>query len=245
MRIWIYVLCFNESHFVGNFLTAYRGAERIVVYDNHSTDNSVELLRKDSRTEIRYFDTKDQIRDDIYLKIKNNCWKEARGDADWVIIIDFDEILTYFPDMDLDLSHAGDNTIIKPYGYNMISFDAPLYTSDHPWKWSQKGTYHEPAEKLCCFRPDEIIEINYAVGAHSANPTGNVRIYRSPEYKLLHYKAWNFDLYMKKAEYCRTRLSALNKKMGWGFQYLNTEEQNRNMYMAGMTLAKPITDIKI
>lgn len=243
MKIWVYTLTYNEKHFVGNFLTAYKDAERIIVYDNYSTDNTVERLLKDSRVTVKYFDTNCQIRDDIYLDIKNNCWKEAKGEADWVIVVDFDEIFTRFPELDLDLTPTQDYTIIKPYGYNMISMDAPLYTEYHPWEWSQKGTYHEPAEKLCCFRPDKITEINYAIGAHTAKPEGDVKIYYSKEYRLLHYKAWNYNLYMEKAELCRNRLSDVNKRMGWGFQYLNTEEQNKNMYLAGIKLAKPIIEL--
>lgn len=237
-KIWVYVLCFNESHFVGNFLTAYKDAEKIIVYDNYSCDESVQLLQSDKRVEIRYFDTKCQIRDDIYLGIKNNCWKEARGKADWVIVIDFDEIFCRFPELDLKL--PVDYTIIKPFGYNMISKHAPLYTNDHPWRWSKKGTYHEPAEKMCCFRPDRIEEINYAVGCHSANPKGDVRVLYDKTYRLLHYKAWNMDVYLSKAAICRKRMSENNMKMGWGFQYLNTDEENRNQYLAGINLAKPI-----
>lgn len=239
MKIWVYTLCYNESHFVGNFLTAYKDAECIIVYNNNSTDNSCELLKYDPRVEIRYFDTGGEIRDDHYLAIKNNCWKEARGKADWVIVVDFDEIFTRFPEMDLNLQKAKDYTIIKPMGFNMISKDAPLYTDDHPWRWSQRGTRHEPADKPCCFRP-ELQEINFAVGAHTASPVGDVRILDSKDYALLHYKAWNYDLYMQKAAEYKKRLSLINKKMGWGFQYQNTEEQNRNMYLAGINLAKPI-----
>ena len=246
MKIWVYALCYNESHFVGNFLTAYKEAERIVVYDNYSTDNSVDLLQKDHRVEIRYNDSGGEIRDDIYLSIKNNCWKEARGKADWVVIVDFDEIFLRLTsevmDIDLDKPYGDGYTIIKPYGFNMISMDAPLYTDDHPWRWSQKGTYHTPNEKLCCFRPDKIKEINYGVGCHTCNPRGDVRIYYQPEYKQLHYKAWNYDLYMTKARLYRNRLSSINKSQGWGFQYVGDDEEQSNMFMAGVTLAKPILD---
>jgi glycosyltransferase involved in cell wall biosynthesis len=257
--IWVYTLCYNESHFVGNFLTAYKEADRIIVYDNYSTDNSVELLQQDPRVEIRYYDSYDKIRDDLYLKVKNNCWKEARGKADWVIVVDFDEVFTRMEKtddqvtIDLDLSYSFDAgyNIIKPYGYNMISVDAPLHTSDHPWVYSKKGTYHPPEDKMCCFRPDQISEINFDPGCHTANPLdmngkkAGIKIYNTKEYKMLHFKAWNFDLYMERAELYTKRMSEINIRMGWAFQYMHTMEQQRSMFMAGVNLAKFIFDIEV
>jgi hypothetical protein len=257
--IWIYALCYNESHFVGNFLTAYKDVDRIIVYDNYSTDNSVELLKCDSRVEIRQYDSNNEIRDDIYLKIKNNCWKETRGKVDWVIVVDFDEIFTRMVksgneiiyDLDLYEPYKQGFNIIKPYGYNMISFDAPSFTTDHPFKHCQKGIYHPPAEKLCCFRPDQISEINYNAGAHLADPfdmngsKDGVRIYRNKDYKLLHFKAWNYKLYVERMAMGRNRLSDINKMNGWGYQYLNTDEGNGGQFLSGLHIAKNIFDIEI
>lgn len=257
--IWVYTVCFNESHFVGNFLTAYQGADKIIAYDNYSTDNTVELLKRDPRVEVRYYDTGGKIRDDIYLQIKNNCWKEARRKADWVVVVDFDEIFTRMESskslnlvkFNLDLSelHNAGFNIIKPYGYNMISWDAPLFTNDHPWEHSKKGTYHPPEDKMCCFRPDHIQEINYVIGAHQANAVTisgqEVKVYRHKDFKVLHYKAWNHDLYMERANVYRERMSELNKKNRWAFQYLYSQEEHEHMYMAGMNLAKHILDIEV
>ena len=254
--IWVYVLCYNEIHFVRNFFTAYKDADRIILYDSYSTDGTTELAESLGAT-IFQIDTGDQLRDDIFTDIKNNCWKEARGKADWVIIVDFDEIFNRIVkegdkitcDIDLTKPYNEGYNIIKPYGYNMISVEAPLDTDDHPFIHSQKGTYHPPAEKLCCFRPDQISEINYDHGSHLANPldinggTDSVRIYNNKDYKLLHYIAWNYELYMEKMRTGRRRLSNLNKKNGWGYQYLNTDEQNSGMFFAGLNIAKYIFDI--
>ena len=257
--IWIYALCYNESHFVGNFLTAYKDAAKIVIYDNESTDNSVELLKQDPRVEIRSFCTNKEFRDDIHILIKNNCWKEARGKADWVIVVDFDEIFTRMSgthdnplfDLDLSVPYTNGFNIIKPIGYNMISFDAPLYTKDHPFVHSKQGTYHTPENKMVCFRPDCISEMNYAPGCHDAFPLDmngsleGIRVFIREEFKLLHFSAWNIDVSMKRFEGYQKRLSQINKDNGWGFQYLLPLEEQRNMYLAGMNLRKYILDIKI
>jgi len=259
-------LCYNESHFVKNFLTAYKDADKIIVLNNMSTDNSVELLKEDPRVEVRDWDSGGKIRDDLYLEMKNNVWKEARGKADWVIVVDFDEIFTraveikdqnldtekvgWKFDLDLTVPHNEGFNIIRPYGYNMVSLDAPLYTDDHPHVHSGKGAYHVPSEKLACFRPDEISEINFIAGAHWANPldmdgtTKNVRIYFQPHYKLLHYKFWNIDYYMERMENYQERMSQQNKDMGWGYHYLLPLEEHDHTFRNGEKLSEPLFDIK-
>lgn len=256
-KYWVYTLCYNEGHFVKHFLYAYKDAGRIIVYDNMSTDRSVELLQQDSRVEVRPYDSGGQIRDDLYLEMKNHAWKEARGKAEWVIVVDFDEIFTRAlpnggdPIFDLDLSvptKQGYN-VIKPYGYNMISLNAPLGGDGHPWQHSQKGTYHVPEEKLCCFKPAEISEIRYVSGAHWASPldmaqsTKGVRICIAPEWKLLHYKFWNLELYMEKIADYQKRLSEWNRKFGAGWHYTESLEWHRNCFVNGAAISQYVFDI--
>ena len=54
---------------------------KVVVFDNYSTDNSVELLSKYPWIEIRQFHSDGQ-NDIIQAQIKNQCWLEAKGKAD-------------------------------------------------------------------------------------------------------------------------------------------------------------------
>jgi len=258
-RIWVYTIAYNEGPFVKNFLAAYKDAERIIVYDNMSTDDTVQLLSIDPRVEIRKHDSKGQIRDDLYLEIKNNCWKEARGLADWVIVVDFDEIFTRAilidgnPIFDLDLRDAFYNgwNVFKPYGYNMVSLEAPLYATGHPFEYSKKGVFHHPAIKMCCFRPDQIAEIRYEPGCHTANPidmtggTDYVRILMNSDFKLLHYKFWNVDHYMKRMSDYQTRMSDQNRIHGWGWHYMKPLSEHHQMFVCGCDLARPLFEIEI
>jgi hypothetical protein len=255
-RIWVYTIAYNESFFVNNFLDAYKDAERIIVYDNMSTDNTVELLLQDDRVEVRQYDSGGKIRDDLYLDIKNNCWKESRGLADWVIVVDFDEIFNrvrqvdgqIMYDLDLTDAFANDWHMFKPYGYNMISIEAPLYASGHPAMYSNRGIFHSPSSKMCCFRPDKIKEINYAAGCHEAMPegvSGDVRILINEDYKLLHYKFWNVDNYMKRMADYQTRMSKENEVYGWGWHYMIPMSEHYQMFVCGYDISKPLFDITI
>lgn len=255
MKIHVYSISYNEGPFVKHFLAGYKDAERIVVFDNMSTDDTVSLLLKDPRVEVRQYDSDNKIRDDYYLDIKDNAWKEACGVADWVIVVDFDEIFNRCtlgqqeaPHFDLNLDYADKEgfNIIKPLGYNMISLDAPLYAEGHPYTYSKNATYHVPEEKMCCFKPAEISEMRYHIGAHGADPldkdggTSKLRICMYPEYKLLHFKFWNLETYMKRMAEYQTRLSEWNIGRGAGWHYRHSLEYHRNLVINGSKIAVPL-----
>ena len=252
MRIWVYTICYNEQHFVRHFLSAYSEAERIIAYDNQSTDNTCEMLSRDPRVEIRINDSGNEIRDDLYLSIKNNCWKEARGQADWVIIADFDEVfcMAYrnqnneaIFSLDLNNPHNEGYTVIKPYGYNMVSLDAPLGADGHPFLHCQNGVYHWPQEKPCAFRPDKITETNYYPGCHGMNAEGEVNIYNRPEYKLLHFKLWNINHYLDRMRLYSSRISAINRNQGWGEHYLWPIERHEKAFRDAFAASKNLFEI--
>ena len=257
-RIWVYTACYNEEYFVKHFLAGYKDAERIIVYDNMSTDNTVELLMEDPRVEVRPFDTQGQLRNDLLLDIKNDAWKEARGLADWVIMADFDEIfnrcqlIRHKAVFDLDLNSIRDRgfNIIKPFGYNMISMNAPMGKSGHPYSYVNRAIYHVPEEKMLCFRPDKIFEIRYYCGAHICAPIDmnqsidGIRVYISPECKSLHFKLWNFEYYMERIKVMRERQSKFNRGMGTGWHYDMDDQYHKDMFLRSYDLSKPLFRVK-
>jgi len=252
MKIWVYTIAFNEAHFVKNFLRAYKDAEKIIVYDNMSTDHTADLLKQDPRVEVRIHDSGGEIRDDLYLQIKNNCWKEARGKADWVIICDFDEIFTRAIQpgiFDLFLgSDLADIDIIKPNGYMIYEENMPLFKDHNPLTHNLKGIYDLNSEKLCCFRPDKVKEINYDPGCHSANPVGfngGLSYHRDdPNYRLIHFKYINITHYFDRLAQYKLRMSQYNLSTGFGVHYTWSYETHRDIYMKGLLESKPLFQIE-
>jgi glycosyltransferase involved in cell wall biosynthesis len=257
-RVWIYTVCYNEAHFVKNFLSGYAGAERIVVYDNYSTDNTVELLGQDSRVEIRMLNTEGKLRDDLHMDIKNHSWKEARGKADWVLTVDFDEIFNRCiqengkAKFDLDfreVSKLGCN-IIRPYGYNMISLDAPMGADGHPYQYANRAIYHVPEEKMVCFNPNQIKEMRFHCGAHECAPldydqsTANIRVCCLDQFKILHYKLWNMDHYLNRIKLLKERQSEFNRGMGTGWHYDMGEQYHRDVFLRSWELSKPLFEVE-
>ena len=127
MKLHVYTVCWNEEELLPFFFKHYeRFADKIVAYDNMSDDSTPEILGAHPLCERRAFDTGGKVRDDLLLKVKNNAWKESRGEADWVIVCDADEFI-FHPDLVgyLDSCRERDITIPQPTGFSMVCDDWP------------------------------------------------------------------------------------------------------------------------
>ena len=89
-----YFLCYNESNILPHLIKYYSTfCEKIHIVDNHSTDNSREIVESFSNTEFSTFDSNGEFNDHSNKEVKNNIWKKSRGKADYVILGDTDEFL--------------------------------------------------------------------------------------------------------------------------------------------------------
>ena len=118
MNITIYTIAYNEEFMLPFFIKWYKDKFsdcKIVIYDNYSTDNTVQIAL-DNNCEVIQYDTNNQLSDSKYLEIKNNCWKDAT--TDWVLVCDVDELL----DINSSLLNT-DQTLFKSKGYNMCNVE--------------------------------------------------------------------------------------------------------------------------
>lgn len=102
------------------------GIDKLIVYDNYSTDNTVKELSKYNFVEIRYYKT-ESFNDWAILDIKNNVWKEYKNEYDWCIISDFDEVLysrKNFKEVLKEKSKQG-KTYLNKIGLNLLSREFP------------------------------------------------------------------------------------------------------------------------
>ncbi len=226
MKIHVYTLCWNEEIILPYFLKHYETiADKIIVYDNMSTDSSLNILKTHPKVEIRVYDSNNQIRDDLYLDIKNNCWKDSRGRADWVIVVDTDEFIYHLDLYDfLKKKYSKGITLCKPKGYLMVSEKLPT-TKGMIYDELKRGIPQEASSKSAIFNPNKIEEINYSAGAHSCEPTGEIKLYESSgDLKLLHYKVLSLDYLLTRSRQCKERLSEVNKQNNWGKHYTVDEQ---------------------
>ena len=232
MNIHLYTFCYNEEFIIPYFLRHYLPiVSKIIVFDNYSTDKSVDLLQQHQKVFVKKIDTGDKFRDDVKRELTNNAWKRSKGHADYVIVLDIDEFL-YHPNFLEELVRLKQTgyTVIRPIGYDMITADLPA-TTGQIYDQVKEGMRNREWDKMALFDPNKIEEINFSPGAHWCLPEGYVKaLKRDHDFKLLHFRYLGFDYVLDKHKKRAARLSDINLKNNWGYHYLFDDERQRKIF---------------
>jgi len=239
--IEVFAICYNEEKIMPFFLKHYsKFCSRAAIFDNHSTDRTVEIIENFAKTfpiQLIPYDTNGTLDDSVYLSIKNNCWKKS--EADYVIVVDSDEFVYHENIKKFIIDNP--KSIYKPKGYNMVS---DIFPTGDDILQTKTGKYASNYSKLALFNPREVLEINYQPGCHNASPIltdgCNKTITEDGELKLLHYKNLSFEYRITKHTEYAKRLSEFNKGTGAGIHYLFNENQQREEFL---TLQKEAINI--
>jgi len=213
--------------------------ERMFVYDNGSTDRSRELLQESDKVELRHFDRGDSF-NLTHLAIMNQCWKESRGKADWVIIADIDEFL-YHPQLRDYLTYCRRNhfTVVQPLGMEMISADFP-HPADDLTRAIRRGLASHWMDKLAIFDPDAIDEINYHPGRHTAAPQGLIIYPPERAVRLLHYKNLGAEYLVARTAELRERKTDVDRARNFSIHLDHPVEQLRAHFAAMLAAAEEV-----
>jgi hypothetical protein len=182
--------------------------------------------------DVRLFGTAGVLSDADYLEVKNNCWKGS--DADWVIIVDDDEIL-YKPPFEDETA-----SIIRTQGFEIYSHDMPKDS----FLELQEGEVNNNYSKLCVFNPNRIKEINYIYGCHEARPAGDI-VYSVSKLPLLHYRSIGgpHRLIERQRSYI-PRMSEVNKRWGLGAHYYShTDYEKLNQWKESYKKRVPLSSV--
>ena len=227
MRIDLYTSCWNEERYIPFFLRHYEPlVDRIVVFDDGSTDRSLELLAASPKVELRRLKQGESF---VLMQQQelNQCWKESRGRADWVFIIDMDEQV-YHEDLRNYLAQcqAAGVTILNPVGLDMVSayFPPPNLVLTETVRLCVRAFLQD---KLAVFDPNAIDEINYTPGRHLARPTGRVIFPEKRDVKFLHYKQLGLDYLLARSRELASRKTDFDRVRGWGLHYDRSDEEDR------------------
>lgn len=230
-----YVLCYNEMDKLPLVVKYWENvADKVIVYDNESTDGSVEYLKQFPFVDVRTFKSENTMREDIHMELRNNIWKESRGKADFVIFGDLDEVV-WSDDFVGILKKA------KERGITLLEFPFVSVISDK--EVSTDRFVHEQdvsffrdkamgQGKVNLFSPDDIKEIQYAPGAHKCSPTGNVKRERIADGSIctFHLDPLELTIYTKKMVKTFKRLSQVNKRNRWGTHYTDNIDVIQNRF---------------
>jgi len=221
--IHLYAVSWNEAKILPFVMEYYLSfVDHFYIYDNYSDDETDELLNKYPQVTVQKYDTGGTFNDVVHQQIKNTVWKQSRAKADWVIVIDMDELI-YHPELIAKLSDKNNKaTIYKPKGFDMVTTEFPD-ASKPIIETVQKGVPSFWLDKCILFNPNKIVDINYLPGAHECYPEGIVRF---DEYttKLLHYKYIGFDYVMSRIFSYRKRISQVNIEMDYGMHYFEEDQ---------------------
>ena len=242
--IHLYTFCWNEMDilpFVIDYWKQY--VTHAFVYEKGSTDGSREYLQQFDWITILDHPV-DGLNDIAHMQIKNNCWKESRGKCDLVVVCDMDECLWSW-----DIDNALKKFIDGGYSHKRFTFYNLKGTSEPTY---EEGKYlHEiidkvqkcPNDKVLLFNPYKVQEINYTVGAHTCNPTGEINGYKDEDIIAIHInKGFGAEYQIKRFKELNRRLSDVNRRYGLGIHYTFSEQKLLNDYTRAVEESISMTD---
>jgi hypothetical protein len=247
--VW-YVLCWNEMPILP-FMIDYwkRIARKVVLYDNNSTDGTLDYLKAFDWIEVRPYpkSTDDTLNDRINYEIKNECWKEQKDKCvDFVLVTDLDEIL-WANNLASKLQFFKDNevAVVRPQAYDFVSCEFPVH--DGTLLHEQIRTcYRFPWwDKCILFAPDLVDEIGYTEGAHACKPKVKTFMWNSLDTFLFHFKYLSLEYLILKRYATRSRISEENIKNKWGTEYTYNKDQITEQFYERWTYAKKNDIMKV
>ena len=240
-EIHLYTLCWNDSRMLPHFFRHYSSlVDKFFVFDNGSTDGSLQLLAGNERVQVSHFPTEFDSFADTELRLSEEMWKNSKGLADWVIVVDIDEHV-YHEDLRsyLRICRQRGITAIQAFGYEMISEtfpDASMPLCDVVTNGVRTSEYC----KLCLFDASAITRTNFSYGRHSASPQGRVKWPAVGEVLLLHYKKLGVEYEIARSAELKTGLRARDIERNLGYQYLFSAGEITERFKSTAKVAKRV-----
>lgn len=237
---WI-TLCRNEMDILP-FVKQYweRINADVVVYDNGSTDGSLEYLHSLPYVTVKHFDSNGQ-NDVIQKQVKEHAYLEFKDKYDIIIISDMDEVF-YFNDFKA-ISEAfvsgGYNILMTPI-FSLCEDSKPPYSEDkllhqqcHKF-YKQKMNHMQGFDdysKLSIFNTKITDKVNMSVGQHYVQTSPQMKIMLSMDGFNLHIdKGLSKSFFIEKRQKMGANLSETNKRANMCIEYLRSVEELEKEY---------------
>lgn len=228
MKVIVHILARNEEQMIGYAMKHYREfCAELTVHDLGSTDKTIEIARSFG-AKIHEHDSGGEFRDLLNKKIRNECWLGT--DADWVIIVDCDELMWFGAGVRETLRCYDEQqvAVVKPIGYEMTCDVFPTgdgQITDYVKHGARDAAWYS---KPTIISPKRVAVTDFGTGAHVVTATlhGGKKIVvdnntppNSPTTMLLHFHhLGSVGRIGAKYEAVIARLSPENRRMKWGVQ---------------------------
>ena len=256
MKTLLITLCFNEIDILP-FCQQYweRLGCDVVVYDNGSTDGSIEYLLKLPYVTVKHFDSEGQD-DTIQKTVKEQAYLDYKDKYDIIIITDMDELF-YFNDFKT-ISEAfvsgGYNVLITPI-ISLCEDSKPPYMKDkllheqcHKFYKQRMNHMRGLADysKLSIFNTKVTEKVNMSVGQHFVQTSPQMKILLAKNDFCLHIdKGFGIEYKYKIRQKMNDNLSDTNKRYGMCVEYADSFEKLEKEYIEHQENCFDINDNKI
>lgn len=166
-----HLVCRNEVKLVPFVMDYWKrlGVDKLFVWDNGSTDGTIEALKEYDFVEVVPFETNGGYVDEFRItQMRNTGWKlKSKGVADWVIVSDFDEVPYFYGDnfkewlKSLDASNINR---VKTKMHQLMRQDFPEYKEGLMHEYEGTGTMTKTAGSTSSLR---------STARKCLNPTSN------------------------------------------------------------------------
>lgn len=241
MKICWITLCKNEMDILP-FVRKYweRISADVIVYDNGSTDGSLEYLSSIPYVTIRHFDS-DGHNDIIHKNVKEQAYLEYKNDYDIIIITDMDEIFFFddFKAVSEAFIDGGYNILMTPIISLCEDFKPPYsedkYLHQLCHKFYRQRMNHmkgfEDFSKLSIFNTKVTDKVAMSVGQHYVKTSPDMKIMLSNNGFNLHIdKGFGLDYKYKVRQRMYANLSDTNKRYGMAIEYADSYEKLEREY---------------
>lgn len=221
----IYVTTWNDERIIQDFIDHYKqiGPCTITVYDNMSTDRTVQICEENGCT-VHSFDTGNQMDEYKLMNIRNNAWKQ--GTNPYVLVVDSDEWVGY------TIEQLDGWDICVTEGYEMFG---TWGTREELVMGARSVGYCKPV----LFKRDSVIETNFQGGCHKAFfQYSKLDIVTCP-YSIPMYhtkwRDWNYGIDRQRK--IADRVAQSNLDVGMNFHYGLEEKVHLEYYSNGIQVS--------
>lgn len=241
-KIEIHIITYNEQVMLPFTIAHYKkmfGNPTIVIHDNNSTDDTVNLAEKickDIPCTLQPFTT-EGMNDTVQSNIKSQAALNAT--SDWVLCIDADEEC---------LINSSDLDELDKRGVNIVRFEGWNIFDQVETPWDVKSPMGVPCigySKPVLIKTGVFSDIQFAPGAHDVTvipKEGNKVNWSNNEFKLLHYKHWSCKWNINRSAELAARQSEDNKQKNHSFHFALPIDVHESYFKSNYEQRQPIID---